>query len=272
MDAHARIPSSRTASEDEVLSRSPLALVLAQLRFVGEVTALAQRPATALDDAMRIVGFPIADDRQDFTLQITPSGPAQVAAGIRRVYRDTSGGLRVAVSNSFIAVYVTPLNGSIPYDGHEPFIQKLSEIVSVLGSVVGDVPVARSGYRYVDQFTGKDRDDVESLLKPSCRGVSLTEVPEGALLQSSAFRAQFSWGKSSWLQVQSGLVPAHAIVDAELTAQSESTWVLDIDAFDTEPIPFDPNAVADVASQLQSRAHAFFADIALTDEFVERYR
>lgn len=268
------------ADTSAALSKSPLALVLAQVQFRAELTALAGSRTTEVDTALRSVGFPAAQTVTDTTIQLTPSGPIQMAQGSRRVYQDVTGGLQVAVTPRFIALFASRVNGRIAYEGHEVFLSKLSTLVEAIAPIVEGMPVARIGFRYVDQFVGDDLARIDDLLTPACRGITLADAPSKAKLLASVLRAQFSYGDegssaAELLQMQSGLIPAGQSVDPSVSPINGLSWALDIDASsqsDLETTPFTGKDVAAVARRLQARARDFFDTVAVTNEFERRFR
>ena len=261
----------------ETLSKSPLTLVLTRVQFAAELTALSDGETPAIDAALLPVGFPAASTVTDATIQLTPSGPAQVKQGNRRVYQDAEGGLHVVVAPHFIAMYASRASDHIAYSGHAPFLDKFKEVITALMPLVGAMPVVKTGYRYVDQLVGGDLDNVEDLISPTCRGVVPTNVPQGAQLLASVLRAQFSYDNSGQshreiLQVQSGQIPKGQPVDRGIPALEETSWALDIDASSFTQIKFTATDVIAAASKLQQRAKNFFSTVAVTSEFEERFR
>lgn len=272
----------RGAPAASTLSRSPLALVLAQLQFPAQLTALTStsEPNPPLDKAMNEAGFPAVQPLQDTAIQLTPTGPVQTQHTWRRLYRDLRDGLYLSVTGQFIAFYAVRTNGRIAYDHHDAFISRLSDIVASLAPIINEAPVARAGYRYVDQFFGKDLADIDQLLAPAYRGVAASNTVAGATLDSSVLRAQFSYPDTSdvssppseLLQVQSGLLPPQQTADPAIAPSANSSWILDIDAYSIRPFEFTSKGVTNTSRRLQARARNFLDTSAVTHEFYERFK
>lgn len=261
----------------QTLLKAPLTLVLTRVEFNAELTALSAEGWPKLDSVMQSIGFPAANTVNDATIQLTPAGPVQVSQGSRRVYQDANGGLRVSVAPQFIALYAGRVNDVIAYENHEAFLSKFREIITALMPIVGEMPVTRTGYRYVDQLIGEDFTQVDKLLRPACRGVLPSEVPQGAQLLASALRAQFAYTNSDnvqpdVLQMQSGQIPKGQPIDPGVPVLDQDSWVLDIDTSAFAPVAFTADVVIATASRLQQRAREFFENTAVTDEFERRFR
>lgn len=261
----------------ETLSKSPLTLVLTRVEFNAELTVFSVDRSSTVDPILQSLGFPAANTVTDATLQLTPSGPKQIDGGKRRVYQDETGGLHVVVAPRFIAFYAGCVNGSIAYSGHQAFLSKFCEVITALGPLVGQIPVVKTGYRYVNQFTGDNLEHVDRLLQPSCRGVVPTEAPSGTQLLASVLRSQFSYPAADSrypeiLQVQSGQIPEGQQVDPGVPALKEKSWALDIDTSSFKPVKFAGENVRSSAAILQNRAKSFFSSIAVTPEFASSFR
>jgi uncharacterized protein (TIGR04255 family) len=66
-------------------------------------------------------------------------------------------------------------------------------------------------------------------------------------------------------------LPAGATVDpAAIEPTNEPSWILDLDMFSSEPVPFDVDRVVDNARGFAERIYTFFRS-AVTDNFLRPY-
>ena len=263
----------------QTLTKSPLALVLARVQFDAQITQLSGSDSSNIaniDVALLQAGFPAANTQPDSTIQLTAAGPTTIETGTRRVYRDAKGGLHVVVAPEFITLYASRAGDTIAYDGHKAFLKKFEQVLTQLSPFIGDIPVKKVGFRYVDQLSGEDLNHVDELISPSCRGILPADAPEGAQLYASVTRAQFSFKDTEAshheiLQVQSGQIPSGQLVDPGVAPLEEPSWALDIDASSFQTIGFVPADILEVVGALQERAKDFFATVAIKDKFMKHF-
>ena len=263
-----------------MLSRSPLVMVLVQVRFPKEITVLGQYDV--LDKAMLSAGFPMADTVVDNVASLAPNGALQHVGQVkRREYGNVEDSLTVSVGKSFVSMYAVDKDCGIPYEGHELFLNTFSRIMNSLGSVIGAVPVSRLGYRYVDALHLKDALDV--IARP-CLGLAGMEVLEnsGSAICSSMVEAYFDASgrgvgfgggvPQEGLHLACGTLAAGAVIDPAIPICEDARWVIDVDSYSQNRFTLETDEIQKRASELANRAHSLFFNHVVTDEFVKRYR
>ena len=96
------------------------------------------------------------------------------------------------------------------------------------------------------------------------RGIAGTPVSAQALhaLSESMFALDGARLLARW-----GRLPPDATVDP---AAIEPSWILDLDMFSAEPVPFSTERVLEDAQRFAERIYTFFR-WAVTDDFLRRY-
>lgn len=252
-----------------ILSRSPLVMVLAQIRFPAELSKLTQEKNERLDALMDEIGYPMVTPTSDMEVQNGEAGPELRRSGFRRVYSDQQMAYNVSVGGSFVTLYSIRKNDHMAYAGHEDFCNKLAVICDAVATLVGDVAVRRIGYRYIDRLELRDADAV---LLPECQGYGIrADRFDAEDVEESIMETLFSFPQSGRLRVRSGILSAGNIVDPSIPPVDRPTWILDLDSFEISDVRLGGSEVNAVAKLLSERAHSFLLEHAVNDEFEKRF-
>lgn len=263
-----------------MLSRSPLAMVLVQVRFPGNLTILGQHDV--LDRAMRKAGFPFGNSKTESVLGVDAVGALQRVDQItRKEYENAEGTLVASVGPSFISLFCVDKGGGIPYRGHGEFLDSLSRVIEALEPEIGSVPIARLGYRYVDSISMDDAPDVIADVFLGAYGLAGDEgfgysIP---LSQVDAYLVPREGVSSSapgippmGLHLSCGVAVPGAVVDPAIPVRDEHRWIVDIDSYSNERFPFSSQEVVERASSLADEARKLFFSTIATETFSQRYR
>lgn len=264
-----------------MLSRSPLVMVLSQIRFPMEVLGLKPANSDAVDGAMSAVDFPMARGDAGFTLDAGANGTIQVPGNPEsRVYFTSDFAFATTVNPRFISLYCVDRGEGIPYAGHEAFIEKLCDVVRGISSVIGQMAVERVGYRYVDSLR---LEDAQPVLRDPFRGaLSVVEGCDLGLAVSSTTVEAFlsrdggaadldSETPTEGIHVVSGTVPTRTVIDPAIPPTSESRWIVDIDAYSSSATTFSEVAIRDKAYSLADAGRGLFYKHIVNESFTARF-
>lgn len=251
--------------EEVPLERSPLATVLAQVKFPK---------APALSNTERVLellrlDYPILRSQPALTLALgQPSGPAVLPApGITtlNVFSDIAGSHQVTIADDAITLQ------TIAYSSREEFVGRFAKIVGELLPLAKPPLIDRIGVRYINQISDSSiLQDIKSLLRPEVlAGLSLPET-EGIKVEHTLVDSQFSVHSNGFLRFRSGLIPAGAAVDPGVPVNDQPSFLLDMDCSVVGSLQPDATYVASEVRRLAESAYRFFR-WAITPKFLRTF-
>ncbi len=235
--------------EEVPLAAAPIVRVVAQARYGGNASRMTDAAAERFAQAVAS-WLPFSDRAQGLEVVIGPGGvQQQPGQSVQWTFTD-GGDRRVTLTSSWVSYDVGP------YESRTRFCADLELIFGTLSGLIGAVPVARLGVRYINQIVAPAAlKALPSLVRPQLLG--LLSAPEHAdVLVHSFTESLFGLGDAS-LQVRHGLLPAGALVDPTVPAVPRPSWMLDLDAF-SETAPALGGPLASRARELASLAYNYF--------------
>jgi len=243
------------------LERAPLVRVIAQVRF-PLVVAIEQRDFVApFQEAIRSK-YPVLRQEQTRGVLVSQAGVAPVPAQTAWRFGDVQSHWRVSLAPDFLALETTA------YTSRSDFLARLREVVVALDNHIEPKVIDRLGVRYIDRIVGAPVGNIVKLVRPEIRGITGTPAASHAVhaLSESMFTLDGSRVLARW-----GLLPAGATVDpSAIEPTNEPSWILDIDMFSSESMPFAVDFVVDNTRQFAERVYTFFR-WAVTDDFLRLY-
>lgn len=143
------------------LDRSPLVLVLAQIRF-STVLAMPKYIAD-LQEALRHKGFPKFMTLQTQQIQLAPD-QIQMITSLRWAFVDKEATSAVIVAPDFVVLQTNK------YDTFETFTAKLLEVLQAIKEVVAPALAERLGLRFVDLVRPAQTEALTDYLQPGLQG------------------------------------------------------------------------------------------------------
>ena len=258
-------PFGQEHVDDVPLTSSPLARVLAQVRF-PRLSALVSGDEVAhgVAAAMR-ADYPILHDEREVAVTITPEGVTQ-APGSARIWhlRNADDNWQVSFGDTFLAIDTSA------YSSRNNFSVRLETAWRCFADVVQPPFTERVGVRYINRMTDPERiHELSALVRPEVLG-GLAVPLHGVWLDHSISEALYHLGDLDGLQARWGLLPSGAVLDPTLPPVSERSWVLDIDSFRVGRGSIDPPDVAAQGRELGERAYRYFRWV-VTPEFLKRF-
>ncbi len=254
------------AVESVPLPRSPLAFVVAQVRFPLVAAISDQQFLAPFQERIRAT---YSDLKAETETQVTftPDG-VQVKEG-SRVWRfiESDGPWEVTLSSEFLAL------SSRRYTNREDFLTRLGTLLSALAVWIEPRTVRRFGIRYIDRVTGPEatRESMTTFVRPEVLGTTAVELPTSVRQNHSLTECEFRFDEDppSALRAKWGFLPPNATFDPAVEPASENSWVLDLDCSHQEQ-PFDPKAILIAGQTYSDRIYRFFR-WAVTDDFLTHY-
>ncbi|GHG18769.1 MULTISPECIES: TIGR04255 family protein [Amycolatopsis] len=251
--------------EEVLLPHAPLITVLAQVRW-PEVTHLKLN----IDDVVTRVGERLADDyplylrEKEFQLAITPRGPIQQESGTIYQFKSADQNWKVSLSQSFVTLDVKN------YTSRKDFIGRFEQVLQAVDSAVKIPFVSRIGFRYVNRIEESDEySQLTDHVQFAALGGGAVPLAKGVELNHSLSEAIYKKGDVQLL-ARSAHLPPGATTDPAISAASNRSWILDLDAFQEGEIEFNTADLATKMSDLASIAYSFFR-WAIDDDFLRMY-
>jgi uncharacterized protein (TIGR04255 family) len=127
----------------------------------------------------------------------------------------------------------------------------------------------RLGVRYIDRIQGDDVKSLAKLVHPDALGVMAsslgTHVKQLALTEALL---STEWGNihARWAR----LPPQSTFDPAAIAPIEEDSWVLDLDAYTENGLPFDASRIVDRAQLFAERIYALFR-WSVNDDFLRHF-
>jgi uncharacterized protein (TIGR04255 family) len=248
------------------LKDAPLVRVLSQLRFprlaalaVGDETANAFASAVASD-------YPIFDEQREMAVTITPEGVTQ-APGAARVWKLRQGDetWQISFGDSFLALDTSA------YVSREEFRDRVVDAWQRFIEVVRPPFIERIGVRYINRIADPATiDDLPHLVRQDALGGLTVALDGGVKLSHSMHEALYHFDDRNGLHARWGVLPPNAVLDPAVPPVPGSSWVLDLDAFETGRNDVAPEHVASQVERLAERAYRYFRWV-VTPTFLARF-
>jgi len=244
------------------LSKAPLVRVICQLRF-PLIVAVEQRDTIApFQEAIRGT-YPVLRQERTQAVLLGPTGIGQAAPNqIVWRFHDIDAAWRVSLAPDFLALETTR------YTSRSEFLDRLRQVLVVLGEHVQPKLIDRLGVRYIDRIAGSDVLELPRLVRPEVCGIAGTAA--ATHLQHSITESMFVIDREQMLARWGKLPPQATIDPAAIEPINEPSWILDLDMFGTERVVFDVDRVLAAATGYCERIYGVFR-WAVTDEFLRRF-
>lgn len=220
------------------LRGSPLALVLAQIRFspileMGDYIASIQKQ-------LRALGLTRFKEEQVQEVVLGAESPVKPARKIRWLFGAADKTDAVVLSTDFV-VFETGA-----YDVFESFLESFGKVARIVQETGQASQVVRVGLRYVDVIRPRAGEDFTLYLRPSICGLSPSDLSAEQVLNQSACKARTEFGTLMIRTFQSNngrfmppdLSPDELSLGCEVSP-GELVTTLDLDHFALEEFSFD---------------------------------
>jgi uncharacterized protein (TIGR04255 family) len=258
-------PFTGDTSKRVLLKEAPLSLVLCQVRWPELNHLQLDMKPLALDFGSKLRDYPIFQESQEVSYTITPEGVKQEAGGTVFQWKSIDATWNVSLGRRFLTLYCTE------YSDFTAFSERLALILELLEASINVPLIERIGVRYVNQIVNPLLiEHLGEYVRPDVLGYSsLTPASPEVKLVSNANQALYAV-EDVMLQVRSGVVPPGQTVDPAVPAAEAESWVLDLDAFSSNIVPFSVSTALTAAGKLSDTAYDFFK-LVVTDGFIHEF-
>jgi len=245
------------------LSRSPLAFVVAQIRFPLVTSISDESFIGPFQEQLRST---YGDLRREDETQVLvgPDGVHNVRGGVVWRFSDGPDGWEVALTPEFVAL----ATGN--YTNREDFLTRLRQMVEALESWLHPPKVRRLGVRYIDRIQEESNlVRLSELLRLEVVGPYNVPSPEAVKLNNVLTDCDYAFSDDSLLRARWGFLGARTTFDPALAPVDTPSWVLDLDASHGER-DFDISTILDQVQLFSDRIYRYFRWV-VTDEFLTTY-
>jgi uncharacterized protein (TIGR04255 family) len=238
------------------LDRSPLAVVLFQIRFPGPVTRIEHAILSGdLADALS-ADYPFAERQEVVEFVFQPGHmPAQKSTNSTALaLSDASQQWTLSIARDSLSLTTTA------YKDRDDLLARAEGIFEALARVAQPPAVSRVGLRYINRIV--DTKLVQRLCENAgvaepIRQQQLFSLTHGAI-QSTLTELQYAWSEGQKLQARWGLLPAGQSIANPLEPLPNQSWLLDIDAYHEARFEFSTETVVMQLKTLSEKAYRFF--------------
>jgi uncharacterized protein (TIGR04255 family) len=146
------------------LSKSPIALVLCQIRFSG-IMGMESSYLPDIQARLRGIGFKVNASGQVAQVLMTPQGPHAQAANhfeFQNIERTES----IVVGTDFATYQATR------YVCFNDFLERLLRVINQISAVTNGLTIERLGLRYIDIVIPKTGETWQRYVQPGLRGIT----------------------------------------------------------------------------------------------------
>lgn len=242
------------------LTRTPLASVLAQIRFTPVAKLADQEFVAEFQERIR-KAYPFFSQDNGVMITVKADG---VERAEHRTWRfmDSEKSWRVSLTPDFVALETRN------YRDRDDFCARLLTLCEALKETVDPGLMMRIGIRYVDRMYGDDFEKFDQYVKPEMSGPFAPHHQQSIIRTGHQVNADTDEGS---IAARWGVLPAGETHDPESAPPLDvDSWYLDIDSFSEKsaPVEFEPKVIYEEALSLAARSYAFFR-WAITNEFLQ---
>lgn len=246
------------------LPNAPLALMLCQIQWPSLQNLQGDISELAATFGRELEGFPLYSKSPSMDLEITPTGVTQKPGITVYQWESLDRSAMVSLTGNFVSL------SQRRYEDFGSFSKQLQSVLETLKNHVSVPLTSRVGVRYVNRIVAPELlDQLNLLVNPATLGYALPELDGDVKVLETMNQVLFQV-HDFYLQARSGLVPPGQTVDPAIPVVPTPSWVLDIDAFSDQEVPFSVETTLKIVSTLGDTAYDFFK-FAITKEFAQNF-
>lgn len=256
-------PLIKPAPSEIPLARAPLIRVIAQVGYPTILSINKGEFVAPFQDAIRNL-YPIL--RSEKGKRFSRSVLGEFETDTMQIWRfiNKEGTWRVSITPSFVALETTE------YKSRTKFLERFSTILTAVHNHFNPTGVERLGLRYVDRLEGINAQEITRFIRPEVVGILSTDIANSVELSisESIFNVPQT---SAQIRAQWGFLPPKTTIDPTAIEPIEQTsWVLDLDMFDTDSTEFEVEFLREKTHQFAERLYTLFRWM-VTDEFLTHF-
>jgi uncharacterized protein (TIGR04255 family) len=253
------------------LSKSPLVLVLCQVRF-SPILAIGEY-FPRIQDKLRLRGYPNVKSAMTQEIVFTQTG-ASVVQHPRWVLQDKARERSIIISDGFVVFQTTA------YGVFEEFVEHLAVAVNTVAAEVQQLLMQRVGLRYVDLLRSTDSGTWREYVRPEFHGLKSPVLEEGTqtqLIQSVAKTPHGTMAVRLFQNREAQVLPPDLIEEASAAkvtpppGRGELLTILDLDHFSEASRDYESGAVEREAWHLHDDLDRVFRESVVTSAALEAW-
>ena len=264
-------PTSLSAEipAEVALHNAPLARVIAQVRF-PPILAIHKMDGVA-DFQEELRGdYPHLQRSDVRNIEVGPDREPNISETV--IWRLANGPepatWRVSLGIDFIALETSR------YHSRSDFIARLGTVLASVEKCFGPAEARRLGLRYIDRLKGEAVRRIGELVQPGVLGILNPGGGSPDVLREATSRlmsqAQFLAAEGA-IQGRWGNLPPNETYDPDaLQPIAAPSWVLDLDMFSSQALPFKSDELIAMAEAFARRTYSVFR-LMVTEEFLRFY-
>lgn len=263
-------PLSPVPIPEVPLPRSPLAQVIAQVRFPSILAVRDPDKMAVFQERLREI-YPHLSENQIHSIEMMASQTPNVSRRLiwRLADREQDPRWQVSLGVDFVT-----LNTS-HYDSRRDFLDRLCAVVVAAEEAFKPADAKRFGLRYIDRLTGEAVERIGDLIRHEFLGIMSPVEPQPPALVDSIIHAmtetQFLAQDGNRIQGRWGALPPNATHDPEaLEPVAEPSWILDLDMFTSASQPFASDGLMTTATSFAECLYWIFRQM-VSEEFLSFY-
>ena len=263
-------PLNPTLVPEVPLPRAPLARVIAQIQFPTILAIRNPDKVTSVQEDLR-KDYPFLKQEQVRNIEVTSDQTPNVHHSVvwRFADRETNASWRVSLSVDFVAIETSS------YISRSDFLNRLDILVSSVNRHFKPESASRLGLRYIARLIDDAIERVEELVHPKVLGIhsdsNNLEFVLGNSIIHSITDTQFLAPEDAYIQGRWGRLPAGRTYDPNvLDPFSKPSWILDLDMFKSNSIPFTNEVLLPTATDFAKNLYWVFRQM-VTEEFLKYY-
>lgn len=263
------IPLTDEIPSEVHLPSAPLKRVISQVRFPQILSISKEHTVARFQELMRS-DYPHLQRDNVGNIEIGPGPEPNVSTSIvwRLADDSQSPKWRISLGIDFVALETSE------YRSRNDFLDRLSTVLASVETCFGPAEAQRLGLRYIDRLENDAVPKVGTLIRAGVLGIlqPSTEVTDTLRKATTHFvtQAQFE-AQEGAIQGRWGNLPPNATYDPDLLQPIPgASWVLDLDMFSKQVLPFESDNLVGMASSFARRIYSVFR-LMITDEFLIFY-
>ena len=246
------------------LEAAPLVRVIAQIRFSTVLLVSEKNFVAPLQDSLR-KRYPILEREMQQQVRLTADGAETSDPTAIWRFSDAESLWEVSLAPDFVAL------DTKAYGDRKDFFERFEAILSAVEQHIRPGIASRIGVRYVDRVEGEaEIQRLRDLIKPELLGVGASSLGPAKIMHTLT-ESQFAVGGApTTLKTRWGLVPSGATHDPSIPPAESESWILDLDAFVSDPGVFNAKELIKEAQHLGEVVYRFFRWV-VSDEFLRSY-
>jgi uncharacterized protein (TIGR04255 family) len=245
------------------LSHPPLIHVICQVRFPVIASMNNESFIAPFQEAIRQI-YPHLDAEILHGFAVSDQGVAKVENELIWRLSDRKKEWIVSLSSSFLSLETTT------YTSRADLLQRMDVLLTALIEQIKPESVERLGLRYIDRLEGEVLNQIDKFIHTDFLGISNPVLRQQSQHMLSECLMKID-AQDNWLRARWGFLPPQAMIEPNVPATQQPSWILDIDTFSTPKLSLGKQSILQCLQELATYSYTFFR-WAVTEDFLNHYK